>query len=72
MQKILAEELIHNQITQESRDYFANLIVTQTDCDAVILGCTEFPLLVDMQNSVLRIINPVELQCNAAVDYALK
>lgn len=72
MQKILSEELIHNQITQESRNYFAEIIAAHTDCDAVILGCTEFSLLVDAQNSALPIINPVELQCKAAVNYALK
>lgn len=71
MQKILSEELIHNKITQQSRDYFAQIIAAHTDCDAVVLGCTEFPLLVDASNSTLPIINPVELQCKAAVEYAL-
>ena len=72
MQKILSEELIHNKITEQSRDYFAKIIAEHTDCDAVILGCTEFPLLVDTNNSILPIINPVELQCKAAIDYALE
>lgn len=71
MQKILSEELIHNHVTQQSRDYFAQIIAKHSDCDAVILGCTEFPLLVDAQNSVLPIINPVELQVINAVNYAL-
>ena len=71
MQRILFKELIHNQVTHASRDYFANIIATHADCDAVILGCTEFPLLIDIQNSVLPIINPVELQVINAVDYAL-
>jgi PAS domain S-box-containing protein len=37
-----------------------------------VLGCTEFPLIVDKNNSALPIINPVELQCTAAVDFALE
>lgn len=72
MQKILSEELIHNVITQDSRNYFSKIIETHPDCQAVVLGCTEFPLLIDSNNSMLQIINPVQLQCTAAVDFALK
>ncbi|MFA6527172.1 MAG: amino acid racemase [Candidatus Babeliales bacterium] len=72
MQKILSDELIHNIVTQQSRDYFSSLIKAHPDCQAVVLGCTEFPLLVDSTNSTLSIINPVQLQCAAAVDFALE
>jgi aspartate racemase len=72
MQKILSEELIHNIVTQNSRDYFSSLITTHPDCQAVVLGCTEFPLLIDSSNSALPIINPVQLQCIAAVEFALQ
>lgn len=72
MQAILAQELIHNTVTQDSRNYFQSIIAAHHDCDAVVLGCTEFPLLVDASNSVIPIINPVQLQCVAAVDFALK
>ncbi|HEV2917513.1 MAG TPA: amino acid racemase [Candidatus Babeliales bacterium] len=71
MQRILSTELIHNIVTQESRDYFKNIIDAHHQSDAVILGCTEFPLLVDSTTSPLPIINPVELQCKAAVEFAL-
>jgi aspartate racemase len=71
MQKILSNELIHNKVTEKSRDYFAQIIADHPECDAVILGCTEFPLLVDVTNSKLPIINPVEVQCKAAVEFAL-
>jgi aspartate racemase len=71
MQRILSDELLHNKVTEPSRNYFAQLIAKHADCDAVILGCTEFPMLVDVTNSKLPIINPVELQCKAAVEFAL-
>jgi aspartate racemase len=71
MENILAEELLHNKVTEQSRNYFAQIIADHADCDAVVLGCTEIPLLVDSTNSKLPIINPVELQCKAAVDFAL-
>lgn len=64
-------ELMHNKVTKESCDYFAALIGKYRDCGNVILGCTEYPLVVNQDNSPLPIINPVDLQAQAAVDYAL-
>lgn len=72
MQKILSTELIHNVINPVSRDYFSQVIAAHPDCQAVVLGCTEFPMLIDSSNSLLPIINPVQLQCHAAVDFALQ
>lgn len=64
-------ELMVNKITQEAKDYFSNLIKKHESLDAVILGCTEYPLLVTCENSVLPIVDPVYLQAIKAVDYAL-
>jgi aspartate racemase len=64
-------ELIENIITQESRNYFSHLISAHHDLDAVILGCTEYPLVVAQDNSALPIIDPIYLQATSAVDYAL-
>lgn len=64
-------ELMHNSITQESRNYFSSLIAQHKDLDAVILGCTEYSLVVDSDNSILPIVDPVYLQAMAAVTYAL-
>lgn len=65
------EELMHNIVTDASRDFFSNLVKKHQPLDAVILGCTEYPLVVDQTNSALPIIDPVNLQVEAAVDYAL-
>lgn len=70
MQEIHAE-LMHNVVTQASRDYFSNLIANHKNLDAVILGCTEYPLIVDQNNSMLPIVDPVRLQAVTAVNYAL-
>lgn len=70
--KIHAHELMNNIATEESKAYFANIIQQHPKCQAVVLGCTEYPLLVNQENSVLPIIDPVKLQCSAAVDFALK
>jgi len=64
-------QLMVNNVTSEAREYCRKLILQHNDLDAVILGCTEYPLVVDETNSVLPIINPVSLQTSSAVDYAL-
>lgn len=64
-------ELMHNVVTQESRDFMSQLIAKCQGLDAVILGCTEYPLVVNQQNSVLPIVDPVILQVQAAVNFAL-
>jgi len=65
------DKLMQNIVDEESKNYFRDMIMRYQDLDAVILGCTEYPLVVDRGNSVLPIINPVYLQASAAVDYAL-
>lgn len=64
--------LMENNVTQESRDYFAHLIQEHKDLDAVILGCTEYPLVVDAGNSALPIVDPVALQAQKSVNFALE
>jgi len=70
--RIIFDELIGNVVIQTSKDYFANIIAQYSDVDAVVLGCTELPLVLSLENSTLPIIDPVKLQCIAAVDFALK
>ena len=65
------DELMQNSVTEKSRNYFRDLILKHKNLDAVVLGCTEYPLVVDQTNSALPIINPVYLQAQSAVDYAL-
>lgn len=64
-------QLMQNAVTQQARDYFKDIIAKYSDCQAVVLGCTEYPLVVDQSNSVLPIIDPVQLQTSAAVDFSL-
>ncbi len=71
MQRIHGE-LMQNKVAQASRDYFSTIIAQHRDLNAVVLGCTEYPLVVDSANSVLPIIDPVYLQATHAVDYALR
>lgn len=64
-------DLMQNNITEEGKAYFRNLVAQYKDLDAVILGCTEFPMVLNQADSILPVINPVHLQVKAAVDFSL-
>lgn len=53
--RIIFEELVHGVSTVEAAAYFEQVVVKMKDagCDAVILGCTEIPLIVTEANSAL-------------------
>ena len=66
------EELMQNIVTEKSKQYFSQLIAEHSHLDAVVLGCTEFPLVVDQTSSVLPIIDPVMIQSERALNFALE
>ncbi|MCI0353583.1 MAG: amino acid racemase, partial [Acidobacteria bacterium] len=53
--QIIFEELVNGKFTTESRAYFSGVItdLKAKGCDAVVLGCTEIPLLVSDADSSL-------------------
>lgn len=65
------EELMKNHITDSQKSYFKKLIEKYKDLDAVVVGCTEYPLVISDETSTLPILNPVHLQCEAAVNYSV-
>ncbi len=71
MQKIHTE-LMQNIVTEKSKNYFRDLIKAYDNLDVVILGCTEYPMVVDKSNSALPIIDPVKIQAKYAVDFVTK
>jgi aspartate racemase len=69
--KNIHDELMQNQIHAKSQDYFEQLISRHKNCDAVVLGCTEYSLLLNSSTLSLPIIDSACLQVRHAVDYAL-
>ena len=47
--QIIFDELVNGIFTDESRTYLQQVIgrMSHEGCDAVVLGCTEIPLLID-------------------------
>ena len=66
------DELKKDVVTEKSKKFFSDLITSYKNLDAVILGCTELPLVLHQENSLLPIIDSILLQTGAAVNYALE
>jgi aspartate racemase len=57
--RIIFDELVAAMFTAESRAYFTGLITEMRadGCEAVVLGCTEVPLVVTEENSPLPVLD---------------
>ena len=71
---IIFGELVNGVFSEESRFYFNDVIeqFRQTGCDAVVLGCTEIPLLVEPKDSALVTLDSTRLLAQAALRKALE
>jgi aspartate racemase len=71
---IIFNELVNGVFQEESRLYFNAAIQKLKDlgCDAVVLGCTEIPLLVDPTDCPLTTLDSTRLLARAALKEALK
>lgn len=71
---IIFSELVYGKFMEESRLYFNKVIQDLKDqgCAAVILGCTEIPLLVDPSDCPLPTLDSTRLLARAALKHALE
>ena len=67
--KYIVEELIYGTVLPDTRIYFQGLIeqFAKEGCDAVVLGCTEIPLLIAPEDSVLPTLDSTRLLARAAL-----
>ncbi|WP_281556048.1 amino acid racemase [Thalassomonas sp. RHCl1] len=70
--RIIMQELVYGIFKPESVAYFQQVIggLKEKGCDAVILGCTEIPLIIDDSNSLLPTLNSNRLLALAAIAQA--
>jgi aspartate racemase len=70
--RIIMNELVHGIFKPESVVAFQRIIgqMKTEGCDAVILGCTEIPLLINDQNSPLPVLDSTRLLALAALKTA--
>ena len=70
--EIIFNELIYGCFSSEASAYFNEVIgrLKNQDCDAVVLGCTEIPLLVTQESSPLPMLDSTRLLARAALKEA--
>lgn len=66
---IIFDELVNGRFLPESRSYFTRVITRLQDqgCDAVVLGCTEIPLLISPEDSPIPVLDSTRLLARAAL-----
>jgi len=70
---IIMDELVNAKFLPQSLTYLTNVIreLKEEGCDAVVLGCTEIPLLVTEETSPLPTLDSTRLLARAALRKAL-
>ncbi|MFM9433735.1 aspartate racemase [Janthinobacterium sp. CG_23.3] len=71
--RIIMDELVGGVATPDGLAYFQSLIQNfgEQGCQAVILGCTEIPLIVNDANSPLPTLDSTRLLARAALERAI-
>lgn len=72
--RIIFNELVYGRFEEDSRHYFRGVIkaLGARGCDAVVLGCTEIPLLVPEAESLLPAIDSTRTLARAALREATR
>ncbi len=71
---VIFNELVAGIFTDASRRYFGVVInwLKNKGCDAVVLGCTEIPLIVTPESSPLPVLDSTRLLARAALKKAIE
>jgi aspartate racemase len=72
--RIIMDELVYGVFKPDAVAYIRRVIERMRDkgCDAVILGCTEIPLLIDDSNSPVPTLDSTRLLARAALHRAVQ
>jgi aspartate racemase len=72
--RIIFDELVHGTFLPRTQAYFTELIRSLQDegCDAVVLGCTEIPLLLTQDQSSLPMLDSTRILARAALKKAIE
>lgn len=72
--RIIMEELVYGVFRPEAVGYLQQVVGRMKDegCDAVVLGCTELPLIMDDSNSPLTTLDSTRLLARSALRWAVQ
>ena len=67
--RIIFDELVKGEFTNDARRYFNDVFDTLASrgCDAVVMGCTEIPILMDGVDSNVPLFDSTRLLARAAI-----
>lgn len=71
--RIIFEELVYGKINVQSQSFLLSVVNTLKlhGCDAVVLGCTELPLIIFPNESSLPVLDSTRILARAALHYAI-
>ena len=74
MDRIIYDELMVGKITRDAQRQMKTIITNkaQEGAQAVVLACTEFDLVVDVDANVLPVFDSTRIHCEAAADWILE
>jgi aspartate racemase len=72
--RFIFDELVHGELKESTRSVFGEIIAEgeQRGSDAVVLGCTEIPLLIGEGDSALPILDSTRILARAALREAAR
>jgi aspartate racemase len=71
--RIIFDELVKGRFSDESRKFFSRVFdrLAQSGCDAVVMGCTEIPILMDDVDTVVPTLDSTRILARAALRHAM-
>lgn len=74
LHRIIIEELTYSEIIKSSKSYVLNTIKNAIDegAEGVVLGCTEFPLMIFPEDLDIPVFNTTTIHAEAGVEFILK
>jgi aspartate racemase len=69
----IMNELLKEEFRKETKEKFLKIIddLNTTGAEGIVLGCTEIPLLIKQEDTLLPVFNTLEIHAKATVDFAL-
>jgi len=73
LHRIIQKELTYGNIIPSSKDYVISIIKSLVDkgANGVVLGCTEFPLIINASDFNIPVFNTTEIHAQAGVKFIL-
>ena len=74
LHRIIQQELTYGKIIEESKAYVLDVIqsLVELGAEGVVLGCTEFPLMIDASDLKIPIFNTTLIHAKAGTNFILR